>query len=85
MARLQEEGVLSNGKKVGYGLGLAWAPTVVCAPFLMAAADAGYRSYVVWFPDEELGIAIASNLESFDPGHGGEQGCRGVPRKEDDT
>ena len=28
--------------------------------------DAGYRSFVLWFPDQELGVAVISGLASFD-------------------
>ena len=30
--------------------------------------DAGYRATVLWFPDQQLGIAIVSNLGEFNPG-----------------
>jgi hypothetical protein len=30
-------------------------------------ADAGYRSAVVWFPDQQLGIAVLANLGSINP------------------
>jgi hypothetical protein len=29
--------------------------------------DAGYRSHVAWFPDCDLGVAVVSNLGSFNP------------------
>jgi hypothetical protein len=30
-------------------------------------ADAGYRSEVVWFPDQQLAVAVLSNLARFNP------------------
>jgi CubicO group peptidase (beta-lactamase class C family) len=68
VARLQEECVLSDGSKPGYGLGVGLGPYRGLRTVSHGGADAGYRSYVLWFPDQELGVAVVSNLGNFNPG-----------------
>ena len=66
--RLQEQAVLADGKKVDYGLGLALGEQGGRKTISHAGGDAGYRSYVLWFPAQELGVAVVSGLASFDTG-----------------
>ena len=40
---------------------------------LQAAAMPGFRSQVLWFPDEKFGVAVLSNLGTFNPGRLSEQ------------
>jgi CubicO group peptidase (beta-lactamase class C family) len=65
IARLQEQAVLADGSKIPYALGLAIGEYRGLRTIAHGGADAGYRSYVVWFPDQELGVAVLSNLASF--------------------
>ncbi|HEY2465912.1 MAG TPA: serine hydrolase domain-containing protein [Steroidobacteraceae bacterium] len=67
VARMQEEGVLADGTKIKYGLGLALDSYRGLRTVSHGGADAGFRSDVLWFPDQELGVAVLSNLGSFDP------------------
>jgi hypothetical protein len=67
VARMQEEGVLSDGKKTHYGLGIALDPYRGLKAISHGGGDAGYRSEVIWFPEQELGVAVISNLGSFNP------------------
>jgi CubicO group peptidase (beta-lactamase class C family) len=66
--RLQEQAVLADGTKVDYALGLATGSHRGLKTILHGGADAGYRSFVVWFPEQELGIAVLTGLASFDYG-----------------
>jgi CubicO group peptidase (beta-lactamase class C family) len=68
IARLEERAVLSDGTKVDYALGLALGTTRGLRTVSHGGADAGYRSFVLWFPDQQLGVAVLSNLASFSPG-----------------
>jgi CubicO group peptidase (beta-lactamase class C family) len=67
VARMQEEGVLADGKKTHYGLGLALDPYRGLKALSHGGGDAGYRSQVIWFPEQELGVAVVSNLGSLNP------------------
>lgn len=66
--RLQQPAVLNDGRPVQYGLGIALGQVHHRGVLMHAGGDAGFRSNVVWFPEEELGIAVASNAASFHPG-----------------
>jgi CubicO group peptidase (beta-lactamase class C family) len=68
VARMQEEGVLSDGTKTHYGLGVALGTYRGLKTISHGGGDAGYRSQVTWFPEQELGVAVISNLGSFNPG-----------------
>jgi CubicO group peptidase (beta-lactamase class C family) len=68
IARLEEEGVLSSGKKTGYALGLFVGTYRGLRTISHDGGDAGYRATVLWFPDQQLGITIVSNLGNFNPG-----------------
>jgi CubicO group peptidase (beta-lactamase class C family) len=68
IARLQEQAVLTDGEKVDYALGLAIGKFRGLRTVSHGGADAGYRSYVVWFPDQQLGVAVVSNLATFNTG-----------------
>jgi hypothetical protein len=66
VARLQEQAVLKNGEKVPYALGVSIDRYRGLKTVSHDGGDAGYRSSVVWFPEQQLGIAVLSNLASFD-------------------
>jgi CubicO group peptidase (beta-lactamase class C family) len=68
IARLTEQAVLSDGKKIDYALGVSVAKHRGLATISHSGGDAGFRSYVCWYPDQQLGIAVVSNLGSFNPG-----------------
>jgi CubicO group peptidase (beta-lactamase class C family) len=65
---LQEQAVLSNGKKVDYALGVSVGSYRGLKTLSHGGGDAGYRSFVVWFPELRLGIAVAGNASNFDSG-----------------
>jgi len=64
--RLQEQAVLADGKKIDYALGLAVGRHRGLKTVSHGGGDAGYRSFVLWFPEQELGVAVVSGLASFD-------------------
>ncbi len=68
VGRLQERAVLANGRKVDYALGLAIGESEGLKTVSHGGGDAGYRSFVLWFPERELGVAVVSGLASFDSG-----------------
>jgi CubicO group peptidase (beta-lactamase class C family) len=65
IARLQEQCVLSDGTKIEYGLGVALGTYRGLRTVSHGGGDAGYRSFVLWFPEQQLGVAVVSNLASF--------------------
>ncbi len=67
IARLTEQAVLSNGKTIDYALGLSIGKYRGLRTISHSGGDAGYRSYVCWYPDQQLGVAVLSNLGSFNP------------------
>jgi CubicO group peptidase (beta-lactamase class C family) len=69
VSRMQEEAVLADGRKIHYGLGIALDPYRGLKALSHGGGDAGYRSEVIWFPEQELGVAVISNLGSFNADH----------------
>jgi CubicO group peptidase (beta-lactamase class C family) len=67
IARMQEQCVLTNGEKADYALGIVPGMYRGLKTISHNGADAGFRSAVIWFPDQELGVAVLSNLGSFNP------------------
>lgn len=67
IARLEEEAVLSTGKKTGYALGLSVGNYRGLRTISHDGGDAGYRATVLWFPEQQLGITVVSNLGNFNP------------------
>jgi CubicO group peptidase (beta-lactamase class C family) len=66
IGRLQEQAVLADGKRIDYALGLAIGSYCGLKTISHGGGDAGYRSFVLWFPEQELGVAVVSGLASFD-------------------
>ena len=65
--QMQTPGVLSDGKTIKYGLGLALGKYGGQKTIGHSGADAGFRSDTVRFPESKLGIVVLSNLASADP------------------
>jgi hypothetical protein len=66
--RLQEQAVLADGKKIDYALGVSIGKYRGLKTISHGGGDAGYRTYVVWFPEHQLGIAVLGNAGNFNPG-----------------
>ncbi|MGC3945797.1 MAG: serine hydrolase domain-containing protein [Chryseolinea sp.] len=62
-----EQGVLNNGTKIEYAFALNMGEHNGHKAIGHGGGDAGYRTYAVRFPDEQLCIAVFSNLGSVGP------------------
>jgi CubicO group peptidase (beta-lactamase class C family) len=67
IARMTEQAVLSSGKKIDYALGLSVGKNRGLPTISHGGGDAGFRSYVCGYPDQQFGVAVVSNLGSFNP------------------
>lgn len=61
-----ERGVLADGTRIDYAFALNIGAYKGHKAIGHGGGDAGYRTYVVRFPDEHLSIAVFSNLGSVD-------------------
>src|SRR5258706_130609 len=68
ITRLQEQAVLTNGTKIDYALGVSIGMYRGLKTISHGGGDAGYRSFVLWFPEQQLGVAVVSGLASFNSG-----------------
>jgi CubicO group peptidase (beta-lactamase class C family) len=66
--KMATKGVLSNGTEIGYARGIEVGAYKSLKTIGHSGGDAGFRSHVLYFPDERFGVAVFSNLGSFDPG-----------------
>jgi CubicO group peptidase (beta-lactamase class C family)/imidazolonepropionase-like amidohydrolase len=66
IARLQEQAII-DGKPIDYALGVSVGKYRGLRTISHGGSDAGYRTFVVWFPDQQLGIAVLANLGNFNP------------------
>ena len=66
--RLQEKAVLADGKKIEYALGVSVGKYRGLTTVSHGGGDAGYRTYVVWFPEHQLGVAVLGNAGNFNSG-----------------
>lgn len=65
--QMHQRGVLNNGEEIGYAFGLVIGKYRELNTVGHGGSDAGYRSYIVWFPEQKLGIVVLSNLGSMNP------------------
>jgi CubicO group peptidase (beta-lactamase class C family) len=66
--RMLTKGVLNNGKEIPYARGIEIGEYRGLKTIGHSGGDAGFRSDVVYFPEEKFGVAVFSNLGSFPPG-----------------
>jgi CubicO group peptidase (beta-lactamase class C family) len=64
LTEMHTPGVLNDGKKIDYALGLTIGTYRGQKIVGHSGSDAGYRTHVVRFPQEKLGIVVLSNLGS---------------------
>jgi len=57
---------LNDGEKLDYGMGLFLEDYRGARLIQHGGAQAGYRSFVLWFPHLQLGVALLSNLGFLD-------------------
>jgi CubicO group peptidase (beta-lactamase class C family) len=60
--------VLANGDTISNAMGLFIDDYRGRSRIQHGGGDAGFRSFVAWFPDDEVGIAVVSNLAATDAG-----------------
>lgn len=66
--KLTTAGVLNNGEKLNYGLGIGVGTYKGLARYSHGGSVGGYRSDMVYLPDHKLGIAIFANYSGASPG-----------------
>lgn len=65
--RLVTQGVLNNGKKISYARGLDIGTYKGLKTIGHSGGDAGFRSHMLYFPEEKFGLVVLSNLASSQP------------------
>lgn len=61
-------GKLSDGTEIDYARGIMHGVYQGLKTIGHSGGDAGFASHVVYFPGQRFGVAVFSNLASFDPG-----------------
>ena len=65
--QMTSRGVLNSGKKIDYAFALSVGKHRGLRTIGHSGGDAGFRSYLIIFPEYKFGVAILSNLSSFNP------------------
>jgi CubicO group peptidase (beta-lactamase class C family) len=68
MRMMNEKGILNKGDTLTYAFGQEIETYKGLKTISHGGADAGYRTFLLRFPDQQYSIAVFSNLASFDPG-----------------
>ncbi len=68
LEEMQTSAVLNNGDSTNYGFGVALGEYRGQKTVSHGGGDAGFRTYVMWFPEHKVGIAVLGNLGSFNSG-----------------
>lgn len=68
LARMQQEGILNDGTKTGYALGIAVGNHRGVREIGHSGADAGYRADVERYPDQQLAVTALCNASNSNPG-----------------
>ena len=68
VARMFQKGLLNSGKKINYGRGLGIGEYKGLKRISHGGADAGFRSSMVYFPQQRFGVVVLSNLAQFQAG-----------------
>ncbi|MFN8239735.1 MAG: serine hydrolase [Bacteroidales bacterium] len=66
--RMNTRGILNKGDTITYAMGQDISMYKGLRMIAHGGADAGYRTFLVRFPDQKLSVNVLSNLGSFDPG-----------------
>jgi CubicO group peptidase (beta-lactamase class C family) len=67
-AQMRQRGVLNDGEVIPYAFALIHGEHRDEPMLQHGGADAGYRSYLAYFPERRLGVVVLSNLGAFNPG-----------------
>lgn len=68
LAMMEERGILTRGDTLSYALGISVETWRGQRLLSHAGADAGYRSYLAWFPALDAGVIVLGNWSSLDVG-----------------
>jgi CubicO group peptidase (beta-lactamase class C family) len=68
VAQMREQGVLANGDTIPYAFAIVRGEHRGRTTWSHGGADAGFRSMVLHFPEERLGVVVLSNAASFNAG-----------------
>jgi len=68
IARMNLRGILNKGDTITYAMGQDISKYKGLRMIAHGGADAGYRTFLVRFPDQKFSVNVLSNLASFDPG-----------------
>ena len=68
LARMQQEGILNDGTRTGYALGIAVGTHRGVREIGHSGADAGYRADVERYPDQQLAVTALCNASNSNPG-----------------
>jgi CubicO group peptidase (beta-lactamase class C family) len=68
IAKMNLRGILNKGDTITYAMGQDIGKYKGLRIISHGGADAGYRSFLVRFPDQRFSVNILSNLASFNPG-----------------
>ena len=67
-ALMQERGALNDGRTISYAFGLEVGEYRGLKTVGHDGYDAGFRSAVLWFPEQRFGVVMLSNNGAVDPG-----------------
>jgi CubicO group peptidase (beta-lactamase class C family) len=68
VAQMRERGVLAGGDTIPYAFAIVRGEHRGRTTWSHGGADAGFRSMVLHFPAERLGVVVLSNAAAFNPG-----------------
>lgn len=67
MNMMQRRFILNKGDTTDYAMGISIGKYRGRKMISHSGGDAGYRSFLVWFPEDHTAIAVTSNLAQFGP------------------
>lgn len=65
---LQVQGVLTSGRTIDYALGVSIEERNGLRRILHGGGDAGFRTWLEYYPEIDAGVVVLGNLASFDAG-----------------
>lgn len=68
MKQMEERGILNKGDTITYAFGQDISTYKGIKTVAHSGGDAGYRSYLLRFPEQRYSIVVLSNMGSFAPG-----------------
>jgi hypothetical protein len=68
LSQMMQKAKLNSGREINYGSGLGIGEYRKARMIEHGGADAGYRSVLIWFPDQHLGVALLSNFAAMEVG-----------------